>query len=57
MKYRHVRRPPLRSNLTAGMEATRKGRACTAMLGTQNNFMLTRWQIATLWINAQETRL
>ena len=22
MKYRHVRRPPLRSNLTAGMEAT-----------------------------------
>ena len=23
MKYRHVRKPPLRSNLTAGMEATK----------------------------------
>ena len=32
MKYRHVRRPPLRSDLTAGMEAIRRGRACTAML-------------------------
>ena len=31
MKHRHVRRPPLRSDLTAGMEATRRGKACTAM--------------------------
>ena len=55
MKYRHVRRPPLRSNLTAGMEATRRGRACTAMLDTQNNSMLTGQQIATQWINAKKT--
>ena len=32
MKHRHVRRPPLRSDLTASMEATRRGKACTAML-------------------------
>ena len=32
MKHRHVRRPPLRSDLTAVMEATRRGSACTAML-------------------------
>ena len=32
IKYRHVRRPPLRSDQTAGMEATRRGRACTAVL-------------------------
>ena len=31
IKHRHVRRPPLRSDLTAGMEATRRGKACTAM--------------------------
>ena len=31
MKHRHVRRPQLRSDLTAGMEATRRGKACTAM--------------------------
>ena len=32
--YKHVGRPPLRSYLTADMEATLKGKACTAMMET-----------------------
>ena len=32
--YKHVGRPPLRSYLTADMEATRKGEACTAVMET-----------------------
>ena len=32
--YKHVGRPPLRSDLTADMEATRKGEACTAVMET-----------------------
>ena len=39
MKYRHVRRPPLRLDQTAGMEATRRGRAYTAMLILGNKHM------------------
>ena len=33
MNNRQVGRPPLRSYLTAAMEANRKGKACTAMMG------------------------
>ena len=32
--YKHVGRPPLRSYLTADMEATRKEEACTAVMKT-----------------------
>ena len=32
--YKHVGRLPLRSYLTADMEATRKGEACTAVMKT-----------------------
>ena len=32
--YKHVWRPPLQSYLTADMEATRKGKACTAVVET-----------------------
>ena len=32
--YKHVGRPPLRSYLTADMEATRKGKVCTAVMET-----------------------
>ena len=39
--YWCIGRPPLRSYLAAGMEATQRGRACTAMMGTNCNFMLS----------------
>ena len=32
--YKHVWRPPLRSYLTADMDATRKGKACKAVMET-----------------------
>ena len=44
IKHRHVRRPPLRSDLTAGMEATRRGKA------------LSKWWAIT-WTNNALTHL
>ena len=43
MSHSHVGRPPLRSFLTASMEATKKGKACTAMMErkAQCNLILT----------------
>ena len=54
--HRHVGRPPLRSYLTAGMEATRKGKACAVVMDAQYNVMFNWWQITNGWLNANETR-
>ena len=36
MNLRHIGRPPLRSDMTAGMGATRRGRACTCSKSINN---------------------
>ena len=54
--HRHVGRHPLRSYLTAGMEATRTGKACAVVMDAQYNVMFNWWQITNGWLNANETR-
>ena len=53
MKYRQVGRPPLRSYLTAGMEANRKGKSCTAMTETAMQLDVN-WVKNNKWTTARD---